>query len=51
MERFGRIQIHNCQFEVTIGVTLAALIDGRVSCLVMETQSHPYYSKRSPCPH
>ena len=45
MERFGRVQIHNCQFELTIAVTLATIIDGRVSiiillvCLFMETQS------------
>ena len=31
LERFSRIQIHNNEFEITIGVVLAKIVDGRVS--------------------
>ena len=46
LERFSRINIHNNEFEITIGVVLAKIIDGRVSryAWIMETQSRILFS-------
>lgn len=31
LERFSRVQVHNNEFEITVAVILAKLVDGRVS--------------------
>ena len=31
LERFSRINIHNNEYEITVGVVLAKIVDGRVS--------------------
>ena len=53
LERFSRIQIHNNEFEVTIGVVLAKIVDGRVSfasfvatSVARETQSRIFFHTR-----